>query len=333
MNHIANDVHNLDGVHPGLAVVLGASGGLGRALLGQLAAQGHPVRAVSRTRPVWFSRSPGVEWMQADVSQAADAVRACAGAEVVFHAAQPPYGEWPELFPAMTENIIDAAASANAKLVMVDNLYMYGTTTGPLHEQLPRQATGPKGVTRTKMEKQLTDAHRSGKLRVTIGRLSDYYGPNGPNTTVAALVLDKAIAGKAMQWPGVLHAPHTLHFLPDAAQALILLANSDGADGKIWHLPASPAIDGGAFMDLVNVNLATKVKCKTMSTTMMRIGGLFSKEAKETVECMYQWTAPFVVDATAFTSAFGPFRTTPHDEAVRQTIASMQSANHSKEGR
>ena len=333
MNRIANDVHNPHWVHAGLAVVLGASGGLGRALVEQLVEDGRQVRAVARKQPAWASSSPAVEWMQADVSQAAGAIRACAGAEVVFHAAQPPYGQWPELFPAMTENIIGAAVAANAKLVMVDNIYMYGPTDGLIHERLPRKATGPKGTTRTKMETQLLDAHRAGKLRVTIGRLSDYYGPNGPNTTVSALVLDKAIAGKAMQWPGVLHAPHTLHFLPDAARALILLGNSDDADGKIWHLPAAPAIDGGAFMDLVNQNLVTKVKCKTMSTTMMRIGGLFSKEAKETVECMYQWSAPFVIDASAFTNTFGPFVITPHTEAVRRTIAPMQPANHSNESK
>jgi hypothetical protein len=52
----------------------------------------------------------------------------------------------------------------------------------------------------------------------------------------------------------------------------------------------------------------------------MRVGGLFSKEAKESVECMYQWTAPFVVDSSKFDAAFGPLSVTPHAAAVATTI-------------
>jgi hypothetical protein len=66
------------------------------------------------------------------------------------------------------------------------------------------------------------------------------------------------------------------------------------------------------------------VKAGSIGTSMMRIGGLFSKAAKESVECMYQWTAPFVVDSSAFESAFGPLTVTPHAEAIATTIASMR---------
>ncbi len=326
MTHIANDVLISNQGMTGLSVVLGASGGLGRSLVEALHQQGARIRAVSRNRPGWANTLPAMEWVKADVANHDGAIRACAGATSVFHAAQPPYGEWPALFPAMTAAVIEGAAAAGAKLIMVDNLYMYGPTGSKLHESLPRAATGPKGTSRTKMEDQLLAAHRSGKLRVAIGRLSDYYGPNGPGTAVSALVLDRAVAGKAMQWPGVSNAPHTLHFLPDAARGLIVLANSDDADGKVWHLPSSPPITGSQFMDLVNTNLNAPVKAKTISALMMKIGGVFSKEAKETVEILYQWTEPFVVDSSAFTKTFGMLTTTPHDQAIRLTLESMNNA-------
>jgi nucleoside-diphosphate-sugar epimerase len=262
-------------------------------------------------------------WSTSDLQDPQAAIAACVGASTVYFAAQPPYDEWPESFPKMTANVIDACDRAGAKLVMVDNLYMYGPTDGPLHEGLPRSSCGRKGSTRARMEEQLMAAHYAGKTRVTIGRLSDYYGPNGNNSTISALVLEKAVAGKAMQWPGRDNQLHTLHFLPDAARGLVTIGEAFTADGAVWHLPSAEPITGKDFMALVNQSTGTPVKTKTIGTAMMRIGGLFSPEAKETVECMYQWTAPFVCDASAFTKAFGSVVTTPHTQAVRQTIASM----------
>ena len=303
-------------------VVLGASGGAGSALVDVLSREDRPTRAVARKAP---TTSGDVEWLAADLSTSEGARRACAGASVVFHAAQPPYHRWPEEFPALTANIIDAASAAGAKLVMVDNLYMYGPSAGPLVETLPRAATGRKGALRAQMERQLLDAHEAGSLRVTIGRLSDYYGPNGHNSTVMALVLEPAARGKAMRWPGCTTALHTLQYLADAARGLIVLADHDAADGAVWHLPAAPAITGKDFMALVNRSLPASVKAGSMGTSMMRIGGLFSKAAKETVECMYQWTAPFVADHSRFTSAFGSLAVTPHADAVAATLESIRS--------
>ena len=301
-------------------VVLGASGGIGHALVTELLRQGRRTRAVSRHTP---DVSAEAEVMSADLSTLEGARRACADASVVFHAAQPAYHRWPEEFPGLTANIITAASEAGAKLVMADNLYMYGPVSEPLVESLPRAATGRKGVARARMEVQLLDAHQSGAARVAIGRMSDYYGPHGPNSTLAALVFNPAAKGKTMRWPGSTTAPKTLHFLPDTARGLIVLADHDAADGQVWHIPAAQAITGNEFMALINQCLETSVKTASMSEFAMRIGGLFSKAAKESVECMYQWTDPFVIDSAKFINAFGPFTVTPHANAIATTIASL----------
>jgi NAD(P)-dependent dehydrogenase (short-subunit alcohol dehydrogenase family) len=66
MDHITNDVHHSEAPEPDLAVVLGASGGLGRALLEQLLEDGRRVRAVGRTRPEWLKTDDRLEWLEAD---------------------------------------------------------------------------------------------------------------------------------------------------------------------------------------------------------------------------------------------------------------------------
>ncbi len=56
-----------------------------------------------------------------------------------------------------------------------------------------------------------------------------------------------------------------------------------------------------------------------MGKTMLRIGGLFIPGARETVELMYEFEKPFVVDHSKFERAFGA-NPTPHREALRCTI-------------
>ncbi len=312
---------------PDLHVVLGSSGGVGSALVDVLSAEGRPVRAVSRTKSDSTKGSPHqMDHLYADIETLEGAREACAGAKVVFFAAQPPYGEWPQRFPSMTEHVIAGAAAAGARLVMVDNLYMYGPHIGRLHEESPRNATGPKGATRIGMEKQLLDAHRTGRVSVAVGRLSDYYGPHGVNSALSALVVEPAVRGKAMRWPGNPELPRTLHYLTDAARGLITLADHQCADGEVWHLPAAAPISGNKFMALLNSALPQTVKAKNMGVFAMKIGALFSQDAKESVEIMYQWTDPFVSDATKFVNAFGALQTTPHDEAVDRTIRWMRDS-------
>ncbi|HYV00747.1 MAG TPA: hypothetical protein VEM93_00155 [Actinomycetota bacterium] len=70
-----------------LHVVLG-TGPLGLAVAGHLAARGDRVRAVSRAGRA--DLPDGVEVVGANAAEAADATRACDGAAVVYHCANPP---------------------------------------------------------------------------------------------------------------------------------------------------------------------------------------------------------------------------------------------------
>ncbi|MER7661795.1 NAD-dependent epimerase/dehydratase family protein [Streptomyces sp. NPDC096193] len=176
----------------GLHVVFGATGAIGSTVVAELLRHGRPVRAVSRG-----GRAPeGAEGVAADAADPAQAASAAAGAAVVHHCASPPYTQWPELFPELTRSVLAAAESAGAKLVFADNLYSYGPVDGPLREDLPAAAQGRKGRTRTAMAAELLDAHRTGRVRVAIGRASDYYGPRGTHSTAGETLFGGLLAGR-----------------------------------------------------------------------------------------------------------------------------------------
>jgi hypothetical protein len=61
-----------------------------------------------------------------------------------------------------------------------------------------------------------------------------------------------------------------------------------------------------------------------MGKLMMAIGGLFIPEAKETVEMMYEFDAPFVIDSSKFENTFG-MKATPVREAMKETAAWYKS--------
>jgi nucleoside-diphosphate-sugar epimerase len=304
-------------------VVFGASGAIGSAVVGELTRAGRQVRAVSRG-----GQAPeGAEGVAADVSDRAQAARAAAGAAVIYHCANPPYTQWPELFPSLTGSILGAAESTGAKLVFADNLYAYGPVDGPLREDLPAAARGPKGRIRAEMAANLLAAHREGRARIVIGRASDYYGPHGTRSTAGETVFGRILAGSKPQWTGRLDQPHTFHYLPDIARGLVLLADRPEADGQVWHLPAAGPLTAQQFFDLIATAAGqpVPVHASIAGPALLAVAGVFSPLLREMRETTYQFRAPFVIDASKFEAAFGHLEPTAHLDAVRRTIAWYRS--------
>jgi nucleoside-diphosphate-sugar epimerase len=309
-------------VHEQLHVVLGATGGAGGALVSELAGRGHRVRAVSR-KPA-PDLPEGVEPLAADAADPAQTRTACQGATVVYHCVQPPYERWAAEFPTLTQSIAEAAAGAGARLVYADNPYAYGPVHGPITEDLPALATTKKGRVRTLMAQRLLAAHRAGTLQVAIGRSSDYYGPGGANSVVGDILFGAAAKGDRARWMGRMDVPHSLNYLQDVARALATLGARPEAPGEVWHLPAAEPLTGRGFVELIAAALGRPVKVTATSRLALRMAGVFDPRARETTEMLYQWQRPFVLDASKFQRAFGPFQPTPHHQAVATTVAWFQ---------
>jgi len=307
-----------------LHVVLGAGGGTGGAIVRELVGQGRRVRAVTRGGKAAASYGTlppaSFEDAAADVTDREQLRRALEGAAVVYHCAQPAYTRWPEEFPAMTRGILEATAAAGAKLVFADNLYMYGPVDGPMTEETPPVAQTKKGKVRAAMAAELLKADRDGKVRVVIGRSSDYFGPGGLVSALGERFFTALLAGKKTQWFADLDQAHTLSYLPDMARAFVTLAERAEADGQVWHTPAAEALTGRRYIELAARAAGTPAKPAVLSLGMVRMIGLFIPVLREFPELMYQYDRPFVSDSSKFEAAFGPFAVTPHEDALRTTL-------------
>src|ERR671911_40702 len=162
---------------------------------------GRGVRMVNRSGRA--SVPEGVEVVGGDATDPTFTREASDGASVVYFALNPPYNKWPELFPPLQAGVLEGAASAGAKLIAMENLYMYGPTQGrPLTEDLPHASNTRKGAIRARMSEKLMEAHTSGKVRVAIGRASDYFGPRVLASAAGEQVFGRAVEGKSAQLAG-----------------------------------------------------------------------------------------------------------------------------------
>jgi nucleoside-diphosphate-sugar epimerase len=297
-------------------VVFG-TGPLGMTVARRLASQGKGVRLVNRSGRAAVPE--GVEMAQADVTKPEEARRACAGASVVYNCTNAPYTQWPQTFPLLMAGVIEGATSVGAKLIVADNLYMYGLVRGPLTEDLPYAATGRKGVTRARIAQMALDAHNAGRVRVAIGRASDFYGPGVLDSAMGQRVFENVLRGKPADLLGDIDAPHSYTYIEDFAGGLITLGEHDEAPGHVWHLPTAPALTTRQFVQIVFQEAGMPVRLRVAPRPLISIMALFNPIMREIKEMLYEFEEPFVLDHSKFEHAFGG-SPTPHAEAIRQTL-------------
>lgn len=310
----------------GMHVVIGASGGLGAAVVRALLSRGLSVRGVNRSGG--GDAAEGVDWVVADAVKADETRAACKGATVVYHCANAPYTDWPSQFPPMTDNIIEGAAAAGAKLVYADNLYMYGPVVGPMHEELPSSATSSKGKVRAAMARDVLLAHRNGKVRAVIGRASDFYGPGVTSSAMGDRVFGAALKGSSIDLLGDIDAPHTYTFIDDFARDLITLGRRDETLGEVWHTPNAAAISTRQFVQKVIEITKTQPKVRVAPKLLVSVMGIRDPMMREIGEILYQFEDSFVVDDSKFHNAFGE-DVTPLDAGIPQTVAWFSARDNS----
>src|SRR5215208_1139192 len=83
------------------------------------------------------------------------------------------------------------------------------------------------GRVRAMMSKELMEAHKSGRVRVAIGRASDFFGPRVLVSAAGEQVFGRAVQGKSAQVAGDPDQPHTYTYTPDIGKALLILGEHE----------------------------------------------------------------------------------------------------------
>ena len=301
-------------------IVVGA-GPVGTATAVLLAERGEEVVIVTRSGS--GPAGPSITCTAADASSSARMAELATGAAAIYNCANPAYHRWPTDWPPIARSLLTAAERSNAVLVTVSNLYGYGPVSGPMTEDLPLAAQGPKGVTRAQMWLDALAAHDAGRVRATEVRGSDYVGP-GAQGQLGDRVVPRLLAGRDVTVIKSADTMHTWTATDDVARLLVTVALDERAWGRPWHVPSNPPRPQSETVgDLSRVAGLEPVRVKEYPDTLIRAMGLFSPLMRELPEVAYQFQGPFVLDSAAAQQTFA-LTPTPWDDVLRGVIASYR---------
>lgn len=203
------------------------------------------------------------------------------------------------------ENVLAAAAEVKARIVFVDNLYMYGPQTEPLRETMALQDYGAKPAVRTAITRQWMAAHQSGRVTFAALRAPDFYGPGVKNSHLGALAFGHLANGKTPMLVVDPDRPHAFAYVPDIARGVIALLDAPDADfGQAWHIPSAPMRTPREILALATGTRNQKLRITTVPMFLFPLLGLFMPFMKEMSEMRFQWDRPYDVDASKFAERF-----------------------------
>ncbi len=305
-----------------MQTILGSGGSISMHLV--------PALSVFNTGPVRLAgRNPkpygNEETFKMDLLDAASTADAVAGSGVVYLLAGLQYdtGVWKTDWPKVMDNVIAACVKHRAKLVFIDNVYMYGLVRGWMTEETPYNPCSRKGQVRAEIANRLMDRVKKGDLNALIARSADFLGPGAANTFMHPMIFLKFKNRKSAQWIANDKVKHSFSYTPDLGKAVALLGNTPDAYNQVWHLPTSKdAVNGKEFISISARAMGVDPKYSVLKTWMMRLAAPFNKLAKESLEMAYQYEHEYLFDSSKFESRF--FKATPSAEAVKLTADSYK---------
>ena len=310
-----------------IALILGATGGIGGAVALNLQARGWTIRALNRDPAKARAKSPDFEWVQGDAMREDDVLAAAEGASLIVHAVNPPgYRNWGTLVLPMIDNTIAAAKATGATVLLPGTIYNFGPDAFPLlHEKSPQNPVTAKGKIRAEMERRLETASQQG-VRVIIVRAGDFFGPGAANSWFSQGMVTSCKPVTSVTYPGRKGIGHQWAYLPDVAETMARLIDRREtlAPFAVYHMQGFWDEDGTRLAAAIRrASGNPHMKVKAFPWWIMPFAAPFVPLLKELREMRYIWQEPLRMPNDRLVAVIGAEPWTPIDEAVRASLAAL----------
>ncbi|MGN6226102.1 MAG: NAD-dependent epimerase/dehydratase family protein [Dyella sp.] len=302
------------------ALIVGANGGIGQAMIEALRRHGWAIRALVRSSK---HDDPYVDWRLGDAMNAEDVRAAAEGVQLIVHAVNPPgYRDWQRLVLPMVDNTIAAACAVGARILLPGTIYNFGPDAFPrLSETSPQHPTTAKGAIRVELERRLAAAAERG-ARVLILRCGDFFGPHAGNSWFAQGLVQPGKPVRTLCYPGAPEHRHAWAYLPDVAQTASRLLERDAelADFEVFHF-GGYFVHGRELCDAVRrASGNTNVRLGRFPWWLVTLAAPFVVTLRELRKMRYLWRTPIALDDRKLVGFLGDDCYTPLEQALRRTL-------------
>jgi nucleoside-diphosphate-sugar epimerase len=305
------------------ALVVGASGGMGYALVHELLSRGIEVVAFSRGKEKLeslYKNLSNVTIFPGDALKQSELTRAANGVDVMFHSVSFPYPDWDETHLPCIDIMLDVARAQKAKVALVDNVYAYGRQSKEMvTEQTKKEPHTKKGKIRLEMENRL----KKSDVPTLIVHMPDLYGPNCGNTILHE-TLKNIVKNNKANFVGSTTVGREYLYNLDGAKAMVELSLREETYDQNWNVPSTHPITGEELMTILRDITGYKKAVRAVSTNMIRIIGIFSPFMREMVEMMYLTEQPVILSGEKYEKEINALPRTPYREGIEATINWMR---------
>jgi len=246
-----------------------------------------------------------------------DLDQAAQEADVIVAAWNPPYPDWAETVLPLHAQIQRAARASGATVILPGNVYVYGAETpAPWGPKTPHYATNPLGKIRTALER----SYRDSGVQTIVLRAGDFLDTEPSDSWLDKVILSKLSKGQLI-YPGRLDAAHAWAYLPDLAQAAVMLAEQRGELEQFNDI-AFPGVTmtGSEFADAVGAATGRTLRVTQMPWWPLQLARPFWPMGRCLMEMRYLWDVPHALDSARFRALCPTFRPTPVDEAMAKLV-------------
>ncbi|MEM7214071.1 MAG: NAD(P)H-binding protein [Pseudomonadota bacterium] len=303
-------------------IVLGASGRFGRAAVRAFINEGWEVSAFVR-RPPNEAFGDGVTVVTGDAFDSVSLAEACQSHAVIINAINPLYKNWERDVPVLTSNVIAAAKSTLATVMIPGNIYNYGNKLpSVLDENTEWLPSVRKGRLRIEMENTYRGAAEDG-LRTIVLRGGDFMEGKATGNWFEDHIANKVHQDR-ITYPGPMDLRHAWAYLPDMAKAMAQLAEFRGKFQSFEEFNYEGYnLTGNELVIAIERVMGSKLKRRQFPWFIVHLASIFSKQIREVREMRYLWQRAHSMDGAKLKRALPDFEPTPLEDAMRECLASL----------
>ncbi|MGH1330334.1 MAG: NAD-dependent epimerase/dehydratase family protein [Paracoccaceae bacterium] len=275
------------------ALILGASGKLGIHSAKAFEAAGWNIRL--------YDRKTG------------DMTRQAQGVDVIMNGLNPPnYHNWAQIIPQITAQVIAAAKSSGARVVIPGNVYNFGKATAPWSEETPQTPSSRKGQIRVDMEA----AYRNAGVKTLILRAGNLIDPDRNGCVMSLVYLTSIKKGKITS-PGGFDTLQAFAYVPDWARAMVALCDAEDRLERFEDVPfAGHSFTPRELATGLSAALDREIKIAGFPWWVMGLASPFWELARELREMRYLWNHPHSMSGEKLARLLPDFKPTPLHEVM-----------------